>query len=151
MRDLRESTWAKGRQKGSPFDPPLRQQSKRQGARLWSSFANMAASVPAVFASESAAGSFIRARIAKGTTVHADESGARDGLHERFEMSASTIKRRTASTALAPIKQRNISAACGVPRSAFTVISQVRICSATRRKVHGVRTTAGRPLPSPQA
>jgi hypothetical protein len=43
------------------------------------------ASVPA-FASESAAGSFIRARIAKGTTVHADESSAWDGLHERFEM-----------------------------------------------------------------
>jgi hypothetical protein len=38
-----------------------------------------------VFASESAAGSFIRARIAKGT-VHADESGAWDGLHERLEM-----------------------------------------------------------------
>jgi transposase-like protein len=44
------------------------------------------ASVPAVFSSESAAGSFIRARIAKGTTVHADESSAWDGLHERFEM-----------------------------------------------------------------
>jgi transposase-like protein len=44
------------------------------------------ASVPAVFASESAAGSFIRARIAKGTVVNADESGAWDGLHERFEM-----------------------------------------------------------------
>jgi hypothetical protein len=34
------------------------------------------ASVPAVFVSESAAGSFIRARIAKGTTVHADEASA---------------------------------------------------------------------------
>jgi transposase-like protein len=44
------------------------------------------ASVPAVFASESAAGSFIRARIAKGTVVNADESGAWDSLHERFEM-----------------------------------------------------------------
>jgi len=43
-------------------------------------------SVPAVFGSESAAASFIKARIAKGTTVHADESGAWDGLHERFEM-----------------------------------------------------------------
>ena len=43
-------------------------------------------SVPAVFGSESQAASFIRARIAKGTTVHADESGAWDGLHERFEM-----------------------------------------------------------------
>jgi transposase-like protein len=44
------------------------------------------ASVPAVFSSESRAASFIKARIAKGTTVHADESGAWDGLHERFEM-----------------------------------------------------------------
>src|ERR1700704_3230037 len=44
------------------------------------------ASVAAVFSSESAAGSFIRARIAKGTTVHADEASAWDGLHERLEM-----------------------------------------------------------------
>ena len=37
--------------------------------------------------SESQAASFIRARIAKGTKVFtADESGAWDGLHERFEM-----------------------------------------------------------------
>jgi hypothetical protein len=43
-------------------------------------------SVPAVFGSESQAASFIRARIAKGTTVHADETAAWDGLHERFEM-----------------------------------------------------------------
>jgi hypothetical protein len=32
------------------------------------------------------AASFIRARIVKGTTVHADESNAWGGLHERFEM-----------------------------------------------------------------
>src|SRR5258708_3316131 len=43
-------------------------------------------SVPAVFGSESQAASFIRARIAKGTVINADESGAWDGLHERFEM-----------------------------------------------------------------
>ncbi len=43
-------------------------------------------SVPAVFGSESAAASFIKARIAKGTTVHADEASSWDGLHERFEM-----------------------------------------------------------------
>jgi transposase-like protein len=45
-------------------------------------------SVPAVFGSESQAASFIRARIAKGTTVHADESGAWDNLHDRFENEA---------------------------------------------------------------
>jgi transposase-like protein len=43
-------------------------------------------SVPAVFKTESQAAAFIRARIAKGTVVNADESGAWDNLHERFEM-----------------------------------------------------------------
>jgi transposase-like protein len=43
-------------------------------------------SVPAVFSSESRAASSIRARIAKGTTVHADEASAWDQLHERFEV-----------------------------------------------------------------
>jgi ISXO2-like transposase domain len=43
-------------------------------------------SVPAVFNSESQAASFIRARIAKGTVVHADEAAAWDNPHERFEV-----------------------------------------------------------------
>jgi ISXO2-like transposase domain len=43
-------------------------------------------SVPAVFHSESQASAFIRARIAKGTVVHADEAGSWDSLHERFEV-----------------------------------------------------------------
>jgi hypothetical protein len=43
-------------------------------------------SVPDVFGSESQAAVFIRARIAKGTVVHADEAGSWDGLHDRFEM-----------------------------------------------------------------
>ncbi len=38
------------------------------------------------FNSESQAASFIRARIAKGTVVHADEAAAWDSLHERFEV-----------------------------------------------------------------
>jgi hypothetical protein len=40
-------------------------------------------SVPAVFNTESQAAAFIRARIAKGTTVHADEAASWDGLRER--------------------------------------------------------------------
>jgi hypothetical protein len=43
-------------------------------------------SVPAVFGSESQASAFIRARVTKGTVVHADEAGSWDSLHERFEM-----------------------------------------------------------------
>lgn len=42
--------------------------------------------LPSVFASEDAAVSFIRARIAKGTEVHADESPAWNALHARFAM-----------------------------------------------------------------
>jgi hypothetical protein len=47
-------------------------------------------SVPAVFNTESQAASFIRARIAKGTVVRADEAASWDNLwdnlHERFEI-----------------------------------------------------------------
>ena len=71
-----------------------------------------------MFASESAAGSFIRDRIAKGTTVHADESGAWGSLHDRFE------------------------AACVVPRLAFTITLLARICFAMRRKSHGGKIIA---------
>jgi hypothetical protein len=39
-----------------------------------------------VFHSESQASAFIRARIAKGTVVHADEAASWDNLHERFEV-----------------------------------------------------------------
>ena len=43
-------------------------------------------SVPAVFQSEGKALAFIKARIAKGSIVHADEGKAWDALHGRFEM-----------------------------------------------------------------
>ena len=43
-------------------------------------------SVPAVFSSESAALSFVKARITKGTVLHADASPSWDDLHANFEM-----------------------------------------------------------------
>jgi 3-mercaptopyruvate sulfurtransferase SseA len=43
-------------------------------------------SVPAVFGAESQALSFVRARIAKGTIVNADDSANWNALHARFEM-----------------------------------------------------------------
>jgi transposase-like protein len=42
--------------------------------------------LPAVFPHESAALNFIRSRIVKGTTVHADESASWNNLHARYEM-----------------------------------------------------------------
>lgn len=43
-------------------------------------------SVPGVFKSEAAALNWIKSRIAKDTTVHADESNAWNELHARYEM-----------------------------------------------------------------
>jgi transposase-like protein len=43
-------------------------------------------SLPGVFPTEAAAMSFIRSRVEKGTTLHADEAGSWNGLHERYEM-----------------------------------------------------------------
>jgi hypothetical protein len=43
-------------------------------------------SVPAVFKSEVQAAAFIKARVAKGTTIQADEAGSWDSLHDRFEV-----------------------------------------------------------------
>jgi transposase-like protein len=42
--------------------------------------------VPAVFKSEAQAYKFIAARVAKGTTIQADEATSWDKLHERFEV-----------------------------------------------------------------
>ncbi len=43
-------------------------------------------SVPAVFASESAALGWIKSRLMSGTVVHADEAPGWDSLHAQFEM-----------------------------------------------------------------
>ena len=43
-------------------------------------------SVPAVFHSEGSALNFIRARVAKGTIINADEAKSWDGLHGKYEM-----------------------------------------------------------------
>jgi len=42
--------------------------------------------LPAVFRSESHALDFIRRRVAKGTTINADEAGSWEGLQDRFEV-----------------------------------------------------------------
>jgi transposase-like protein len=42
--------------------------------------------IPAVFKSEAGAMSFLRAHIAKGTTVNADEAASWDELHKRYEV-----------------------------------------------------------------
>ena len=43
-------------------------------------------SIPAMFHSEGQAIRFIQMRVAKGTTINADEAGVWDKLHDRYEM-----------------------------------------------------------------
>lgn len=43
-------------------------------------------SLPGVFPNEAAALSFIRSRLERGTTLHADEAGSWNDLHSRYEM-----------------------------------------------------------------
>ena len=70
-------------------------------------------SVPAVFGTESQAASFIRARIAKGTVVHADEAGSWGMACMIASKCGGLILRKHISwTALAPMWRKNISAAC---------------------------------------
>ena len=46
---------------------------------------SLGGTLPAVFSSEDAAASFIRARVDRASTVHADESLAWNALHARFD------------------------------------------------------------------
>ena len=64
----------------------------------------------------------------------------------RSKCAESIIKRRTASTVLARIGRRNISAAFAAPRLATIIISPARTCCVTRRRAHGVRITAACPM-----
>ena len=99
-------------------------------------------SVPAVFKSEAKAMAFLRAHVANGTILNADEAGSWEELHNATRSAGSTTKKRTASTALAPIGPKNFSRACAVPRSATITISRALICSGTRKRLHGAKIIA---------
>jgi hypothetical protein len=73
-------------------------------------------SVPAVFGTEDQAAAFIKARIAKGTVVNADEAAAWNTLHR--------------------------TAACVAPRSASIIISLAPICLDMRKSHRGEKITA---------
>jgi hypothetical protein len=76
-------------------------------------------SLPAVFNTESQAVSFIRARIAKGTVVHAGGITFMSVSKSR----RSIIRRRTASTARALTWLKSTAPVSGAPRSTLTDLS----------------------------
>ena len=60
--------------------------------------------LPGVFASEVSALNFIRTRIARGTTVYADEAGAWNELHGRFTMHRINHVRRARAPSVRPCR-----------------------------------------------
>ena len=100
-------------------------------------------SVPAVFKSEAKAMSFLRAHLAKGTVLNADEAGSWNELHERYEM-----KRINHEEAYQPGRRlhewgRGIFQPYAPRRDRPPSSYRWRsICSATRKRLHGVKITA---------
>jgi ISXO2-like transposase domain len=90
-------------------------------------------SVPTVFGTESQAASFHPRSDHQGTTVHADESGARDGLHERFETKRINYQEPYSFDGACTNQLRNISAVFAVQDRHSP--SYCCICSAMRKKV----------------
>jgi hypothetical protein len=94
----------------------------------------------AVFRTEAKGLGFIRNRVAPGTELMADESGAWNGLHGRY---AITTRKPTAWPGPAPMAPKSSSPGCAALRSGITTISPGHTSSGTRKKRHGERTTAG--------
>jgi hypothetical protein len=62
-------------------------------------------SLPAVFQSESHAGAFIRSRVAKGTTLNADEAGSWDNGLAHFPCLARIYAREAVEIGTAPLRR----------------------------------------------
>jgi hypothetical protein len=104
-------------------------------------------SVPAVFNSESQAASFIRARSRRERWCMPTKRHHGIAYMSVSRSRESTIRRHTASMARALTWLRSSSSACDEPKSASIITSRERICFATHRGPHGVRTTAGSRMP----
>jgi transposase-like protein len=90
--------------------------------------------VPAVFKSESDALGFIRRRVAKGTTIHADEANA---------CARSTTNRLTAWPMPAPTRPSRSSRAFAGASWGTITTSPAHISDGTPKKAHGVKIIAG--------
>ena len=96
-----------------------------------------------VFASEAASTAFIKARVAKGTELMADEAGSWNALHAVVPDEADQPSRGLQrSTALARMARKNFSAACAARRSAIITISPASISAATPPRPAGATTIA---------
>jgi hypothetical protein len=97
-------------------------------------------SVPAVFKTKAQAEAFINKRVAKGTTVQADEASGRDDLHARFEMKRINHEEAYSLDGACTLWAEEFSAACAGPRSPSPHRQDLSAPVCSRR--HGARTIA---------
>jgi hypothetical protein len=79
------------------------------------------------------------AQTAKGTVVHADESGNWNDLHARFEMKRVNHQEAYSDGEACTNWAELFLAGCVALRSATTVMWPARTCSASLRKWRGVK------------
>ena len=84
-------------------------------------------SLPGVFPSEAAALSFIRSRVEKGTTLHADEAGSWNDLHSRFEMHRINHQEAYSTDESCTNWAESFLAGCVAAKLATIIISPARI------------------------
>jgi hypothetical protein len=104
--------------------------------------------LPGVFKSESAALSWVRHRVAKGTVLHADEAPSWNDLHARFELKRIDHQAAYSLDGAARIGRSRISQGCVVGRLATITTSLALTCSASRKRAHGAKTAAASPTAS---
>lgn len=96
-------------------------------------------SLAAVFRSESAALSWIKSKVARGTILNADEAAGWDKLNARFEMRRINHEEAYSDGEACTNGRSPISAGCTVAKWAISTMSAARIFSGTLRKQAGVK------------
>lgn len=107
--------------------------------------------VTQVFESEAAAAGFLKARVDRGTVLHANESAAWNPLHASFETKRISQQDAYSLDGACPTRRKASSPACAGPRSGLTTTSRVPTSSATRGRPPSRRTGAGRATASSSA
>jgi hypothetical protein len=102
-----------------------------------------------IFKTEAASIDFIRSRVDRATTIHADEAADWNALAKAGSIpSGSTTRSLSAWTAPAPTRRKACSAACAVPRSATIITCRAPILTAMRGRPRSGKTIVEPPMES---
>lgn len=104
--------------------------------------------LPSVFRSEHEALAWITRRVAKGTVLHADEAPSWNDLHARFELKRIDHQAAYSLDGRSTNQAESYFSRLRRGEMGHHHISLVRTCFASRKRVHGARTTDALPTAS---